>query len=211
MIAAKIRGKNREHKYQLFIKQLNPSENDLLLDVGFCNLEFSEVDNFLEKNYPYPHNITALGIENGDLFRERYPLVTTCIYDGNNFPFENNTFDIGWSNAVLEHVGDEERQIRYLKELCRTCKKVYFTTPNRFFPIELHTRLPLIHWLPKKAFDRLISFTPKSWAAGEYMFLLSYRQLKKQLKKAGIDHYRIFRNRFCGFTMDFSILITEHT
>lgn len=52
MIAAKIRGKNRERKYQLFIKQLNPSENDLLLDVGFSNLEFSEVDNYLEKNYP---------------------------------------------------------------------------------------------------------------------------------------------------------------
>lgn len=207
MIADKISGNNRKRKYRLFLEQLNPSETDLILDVGFCNVEYSEVDNFLEKNYPYPHNITALGIDNDDLFHSRYPCVKTFSYDGKIFPFENQTFNIGWSNAVIEHVGDEERQILYLKELVRTCKKVYFTTPNRYFPIELHTRLPLIHWLPKKLFDVLLSFTPKRWASGDYMYLLSYIKIRKLLKQAGIDRYRIFKNRFLGYTMDFSIIV----
>jgi hypothetical protein len=25
---------------------------------------------------------------------------------------------------------------------------VFVTTPNRRFPLEVHTRLPLVHWLP---------------------------------------------------------------
>src|SRR5260370_35525947 len=33
-------------------------------------------------------------------------------------------------------------------EVCRVCRNVLFTTPNRRFPFELHTFLPLLHLLP---------------------------------------------------------------
>ena len=29
---------------------------------------------------------------------------------------------------------------------------VVISTPNRFYPIEFHTKLPLLHWLPKTFF-----------------------------------------------------------
>ena len=104
-------------------------------------------------------------------------------------------------------MGKEEAQVNFLRELNRTCKKVYFTTPNRYFPFELHTRLFLIHWLPKALFDKIISHTSKKSASGDYMYLLSKRKLVKLLKKAGITKYQIYKNRFCGFTMDFSVII----
>jgi SAM-dependent methyltransferase len=130
-------------------------------------------------------------------------------YDGRVFPFEDKSFDIGWSNAVIEHVGGEERQIQFLKELCRTCKKVYFTTPNRYFPFEVHTRYPLIHWLPKKVFDKILSITSKKWAAGDYMNLLSRKSLENLLQEVGLrgEEYILHRNKFFGFTMDFSVII----
>jgi SAM-dependent methyltransferase len=209
VIANKISAYNRKRKYDLFLKTFNPTEKELILDIGFNNKEYSEVDNYIEKNYPYPLQITALGLVKADLFKQRYPCVQTVVYDGKEFPFDNQSFDIGWSNAVIEHVGDEERQILFLKELYRTCKKAYITTPNRFFPIELHTKMPLIHWLPKNIFDKLLSFTPKRWAAGNYMYLLSYNKIQKLLHKAGIGPYKIFKNRLLGFTMDFSIAF-EH-
>jgi SAM-dependent methyltransferase len=116
-------------------------------------------------------------------------------YDGSIFPFEDKSFDIGWSNAVIEHVGGEERQIQFLKELCRTCRKVYFTTPNRYFPFEVHTRYPLIHWLPKRIFDKILSLTPKKWATGDYMNLLSKKSLRRILKKAGVEQSRAEQSR----------------
>jgi SAM-dependent methyltransferase len=202
-----IRQKNRIRKYKLFLQELKPSAEDKILDVGFANREISPIDNFLEKNFPYQSNITALGITQYDLFKERYPDVHAVRYDGTIFPFENNSFDIGWSNAVIEHVGGEEKQIQFLKELKRTCKKLYFTTPNRYFPFELHTKYPIIHWLPKKIFDKILIATPKKWASGEYMHLLSRKKLETVLRKAGIEKYTVYKNRFMGLTVDFSIIV----
>jgi len=209
MKAIDISRNNREKKYALFLKELKPTENDRILDVGFANIEYSIVDNFLEKNYPYQNNITALGIDEYDNFKKSFPNVNAVRYDGKIFPFEDNSFDIGWSNAVLEHVGREDAQIQFLKELKRTCKKLYFTTPNRYFPFELHTKFFLIHWLPKLIFDKIISFTSARWATGDFMYLLSERKLRSLMKKAGITHYKIHRNRFGGFTMDFSVIVNQ--
>ncbi len=36
-----------------------------------------------------------------------------------------------------------------LAECCRVAHRAAFvTTPNRWFPIEVHTRIPFVHWLP---------------------------------------------------------------
>lgn len=209
MNAATISSKNRKRKFDLFLKIVKPSKSEQILDVGFNNRENSAVDNFLEKNYPYPSNITALGIEEDDLFRQRYPEVKTVRYDGHKFPFDDNSFDIGWSNAVIEHVGDENAQVFFLKELNRVCRKLYFTTPNRYFLFEVHTRLPFVHWFPKKICDKLMKLLDKAWATGDYMNLLSYSKLKKIIKKSGITNYIIHKNRFLGFTMDFSVIKTN--
>lgn len=209
MLANYISKKNRTRKYQLFLQAFNPTEKDSILDIGFNNEEHSPVDNFLEQNYPYPQNITALGVDADDLFKQRYPMVKTIIYDGQKYPFADKQFDIGWSNAVIEHVGNREAQVLFLLEIIRTCHHVYLTTPNRYFPIELHTRIPLLHWLPKNVFDSIIKFTPKKWARGNYMHLLSIKQIKSLLREANITDYTIHCNKLFGFTMDFSIIINK--
>jgi SAM-dependent methyltransferase len=207
-IDLKISKYNRTKKYNCFLQELNPSKESKILDVGFIDVEnYSSIENFLEKNYLYLHNITALGLSGGDVFKRDYPGVTVVLYDGNIFPFDDKLFDIGWSNAVLEHVGNEDKQILFLKEMHRTCKQLYFTTPNRYFPFELHSRYPLIHWLPKKTFDRILMHTRKRFMVGDYMHLLSCRKLKSLLKKAGITQYKIIRNRLLGFTLDFSVVV----
>jgi hypothetical protein len=106
-----ISSKNRIRKYNLFLQEIKPSVEDKILDVGFANIEYSEVDNFLEKNYPYSSNITALGVEIYDLFAKRYPDIHVIQYDGKKFPFEEQIFDIGWSNAVIEQW--EKKSIKF--------------------------------------------------------------------------------------------------
>jgi len=213
-IASNISKMNRERKYMYFLSEIRDQRSEIrdqILDVGFANIEYSPVDNYLEKNYPFTADITALGLqtEGNELFSKRYPEVNTVLYDGGIFPFDDKKFDIGWSNAVLEHVGGEDRQILFVKELCRTCKKVFFTTPNRFFPVELHTRLPLVHWLPKSLCDRIYNALGFKWATGDAINLLSKRNLKKILKLAGVKSYTIKHNRLLGFTMDFCVVIKD--
>ncbi len=179
------------------------------MDVGVTNHEYSQTDNFLEKHYPYLANITALTIEPVEEFTRRYPAVTAVTYDGGAFPFSDKQFDLVWSNAVLEHVGDARCQVRFLREIARTGANAFITTPNRWFPIEVHTRVPFVHWLPRSVTDRLLRWLGKDWAAGEYMRLLSRRQIKRLLRQARITDYTIYSNRLCGLTMDFVIVIRE--
>src|SRR5690606_15042114 len=70
-----------------------------------------------------------------------------------DLPFSEGEFDYVHSSAVLEHVGSAANQARFLSELLRVARRgVFVTTPNRWFPAEFHTTLPLVHWLPPGTF-----------------------------------------------------------
>jgi SAM-dependent methyltransferase len=71
-------------------------------------------------------------------------------------PFADLTFDAVLCNAVIEHVGREEDQRALVAECCRVGRQVILTTPNRLFPIEQHTYVPLIHWLPERVYRTVL-------------------------------------------------------
>jgi SAM-dependent methyltransferase len=68
--------------------------------------------------------------------------------DGCNLPFADQSFDIVFSNSVIEHVGDPEAQVRFAQEISRTGRGYWVQTPNRYFPIETHLLTPFVHLLP---------------------------------------------------------------
>ena len=78
--------KSREKKYQQFLLSTKPSKESNLLDVGVSDQEYSPVDNYLEKRYLYPKNITALSINTLNKFRKRYPQIKSVSYQGEFFP-----------------------------------------------------------------------------------------------------------------------------
>ncbi|MBD2778483.1 methyltransferase domain-containing protein [Iningainema tapete] len=228
--AYKVSGWNRKRKWDLFLKEIQPTADTTILDIGFSEEEYSDTDNFLEKHYPYLEQITALCLETPEAYLHardkaefqvpeeailakrkqsstRYPQLKVVTYDGKTFPFPDKSFDVCWSNAVLEHVGDRPQQILFLKEIQRVAKVAFITTPNRYFPIEVHTRTPLLHFLPKKIFDRYLHFVGKGWAADEYMYLLSLRDVHKLLQAAEITQYKIIQNRLLSFVLDFVIIL----
>ena len=205
-IAYRISAFNRKRKWDLFLKEIVPTQDLRVLDLGFSEKEYSQTDNYIEKYYPYPEMLTALGIEIPDEFKKRYPEVTVISYNGDTFPFENKSFDVCWSNAVIEHVGNRDRQLSLLTEIKRVSKRGFITTPNKYFPIELHTRTPLLHYFPNKLFDKYLSMTGKTWATGDYMRLLSISDMKGLLRDADISEYKIFKNKLMGFTLDFVVV-----
>jgi SAM-dependent methyltransferase len=204
-LAYRVSAFNRRRKWRRFLDRFQPTPDMRILDVGYSAEEYSTTDNFLEKHYRWPEQITALGIDPPEAFRERYPAVNVVQYDGSDFPFEDNEFDVCWSNAVVEHVGDHERQLKFLSEINRVSKSACVTTPNRFFPIEVHTRTPLLHYLPKSLFDSYLRLVGLDWAAGDYMHLLSRGHVKRLLAEAGVTNYEINQNRPGPFVVDFVI------
>ena len=172
---------SRQRKLRLFLDELQPTPETTVLDVGADELGFGEGDgcstlNFFEELYPWPERITALGLQNGVRFRERYPGVRYVQGDALALPFADGEFDVVFSNAVIEHVGGRQQQRRLVSEALRVGGRVFLTTPNRLFPIEVHTRLPLVHWLPDALSHRIYGVLGKDEAKG--VNLLSRRSFR---------------------------------
>jgi ubiquinone/menaquinone biosynthesis C-methylase UbiE len=203
---SRIRYSSRRKKFEQLLNLLQPTPSDKILEVGIANIEYSSDDNFLVKHYSYTKNITALGIGDLSKFKKSYRDVVAIRYDGKVFPFKDSSFDIAHSNAVIEHVGPFEAQEFFLKEIVRVSKKGMITTPNKHFPIEIHTRIPFLHWLGKEKFDYCLKALGKNWATGQYMYLLSLKDLERLAKKVNMKNYRIIRNRYLFCTFTFSLI-----
>ncbi len=128
-----------------------------MTDAAFGDPAGHPSDNFFEALYPWPQRITAVGVADFPRFRQAFPAVRYVVADGRTLPFADGEFDIALSNAVVEHVGGRDDQRAFVHELCRVGRRVFVSTPNRWFPVEVHTLVPLVHWLPKPSADRLFA------------------------------------------------------
>lgn len=100
------------------------------------------------------------------------------IADGTKLPFKSDCFDIIVCNQVIEHVPKQHQQ-QLIDNIYRVLKQkglFYITTPNKIWPIEPHTKLPFLSYLPKKLAGKYIKLAK---GINEYdVSLLTYNQLK---------------------------------
>ena len=117
--------------------------------------------------------------------------------------------DLVISSATIEHVGDFNNQVAKVKNMILLSRKyIVISTPNRFYPIEFHTKLPFLHWLPKKVFRKaLLLLNMKYFADQNNLNLLSKAELTKILNVFSdkID-YKIYNIRFLGFVSNFLVI-----
>jgi hypothetical protein len=152
--AAAVSLRSRRRKMEQFLRLIQPTEETTVVDVGVADTPFGAGEghelthNFFEALYPWPERITAVGNVPLDNFAQAFPQIPRVIADGRDLPFGDHEFDVAFSNAVVEHVGGRTDQERFVRELCRVAKRVFVTTPNRLFPLDPHTLLPVMHWLP---------------------------------------------------------------
>jgi ubiquinone/menaquinone biosynthesis C-methylase UbiE len=206
---AYIRGvvtrRSRDRKLEHFFS-LCP-DGSTVLDVGVSGMVNvkGHINHFLE-NYPRdPSSYTGLGIDDMTVVQTKFPLMHFVRYDGKIFPFEDEQFDWVFSNAVIEHVGNEAAQSLFINEMLRVAKSIYFTTPNMFFPIETHSSQLFRHW-NRKSFNRWAERNNRSWLTNSRLRLLGLSDLRDLLEHSNAKRYKIFKNRLLGWPMTFSVV-----
>jgi Methyltransferase domain len=148
-LAADASIRSRENKWELYLRTFPPRRGERILDVGASSLVDIPWENWFLKRYPYPEQVTAVVLSGASTLREAFPGVTVVEADGRDLPFSTGEFDIVHSNAVIEHVGPWPDQQQFISELVRVGRSGFVTTPNRWFPVESHSQLLLLHWLPR--------------------------------------------------------------
>jgi len=130
--------------------------------------------------------------------------------DGRALPFRDRSFDVVFSNSVIEHVGGRESQARFASEVARVGRNYWVQTPNRWFPVEQHLMMPAVHWLPLglqrtiapriHLVHAVLRLTPDQRAFYIRHYLEDIRLLDAPALRALFPGARLIRERFCGWT-----------
>lgn len=185
--------RSRLGKFELFQSVFQPTPEDRILDVGADPQLFSRYT--FEDFYPHQERITGGSIDFKMVCkaREYYPRARYAIFDGCKLPFPDKSFDVVFSNAVVEHIVGKERQQQFAREVMRVGKSWFITTPNYWFPLEVHYFLPFFQFLPPGA-QRLYSHLsasalPKGGPID--LELLSARELRRLFPTSEIVKMRV--------------------
>lgn len=161
-------------------------------------------ENYFLHRYPYPEQLTAVGIDDLTALHGRYPSVTFLEADARRLPFSDKSFEVVHANAVVEHVGPRPDQQQFVSELVRVGRTVFITTPNRWFPIETHSKLPLLHWLPRPAVEwlaRVLRTPDLGW------WLLGARDFTGLFPSG--TQVSLHRTRFAGWPLTLVVVARE--
>jgi hypothetical protein len=137
-----------------------------------CMIPWFEAHGLLVSLYS-PENILNLA--------EAFPRATIVPSAGFGTPIPVRDGSFSWvaSSAVLEHVGGPVAQVAFVRECARVANGLFLTTPNRWHWLEFHTKLPLLHWLPRPLHRALLRALGKEeWSLETHLRLVDRRELE---------------------------------
>ena len=185
--------RSRTKKFELLESVFRPRPEDRVLDIGargevFLRYTFEDV-------YPYPERVVAGGYEWAEVSSARryYPKCIYTVFDGCTLPFPDKSFDLVFTNAVIEHILGPGRQEQFAREIMRVGRSWFVTTPNYWYPFESHHHLPFIQFLPRRAqreYNRLLGTHIRKGQVQE-LALLSARQLRRLFPSSSLAKVRV--------------------
>jgi SAM-dependent methyltransferase len=214
-IAKHVSRRARRQRAALFRSSFALGPATRILDLG--SEDGSHIHDVLSGTAVTPANVYIADIKEHVVRRgqQLYGFTPVVIDQSQRLPFEDGYFDIVYSSSVIEHVtvpkeqvwglhdGGEfrerawRRQGQFADEIRRLGRQYFVQTPSRTFPIECHTWLPGVAWLPRWLLVPCLRLTNRFWikSTAPDWNLLSPRQLASLFADG-----RIVRERFLGLT-----------
>ena len=167
-----------------------------ILDVGSTNDE-NKSSNIIIKKLKIFKEFSAMSDQEikDSFFKKK--IIKSITENLSEREIRNFKSDVVISNATIEHVGSTKNQIKMCKNIIKLSKKYFvIITPNRLHPMEFHTKIPLIHWMPKKLHRKLLKFFG-------FDFLSKEKNLNLLTKNNLIDFMKILKQKNIIFSIDF--------
>ena len=150
-ITDKIILSNRKKIIKIIYDFLKDKNLFNVLDIGSTSDE-NESSNIIIKSLSFFKEFNSISNQkiSNDFFKKTLQKsITENLLDSEIEKFKS---DVVISNATIEHVGSDEKQLKMCQNIIKLSKRYFIIiTPNRLHPLEFHTKIPLIHWLPKNS------------------------------------------------------------
>lgn len=197
-----LSSRSRQLKFELFASLMKPRPGCSILNLGAAPPHLGEtltgsVSHRIEQpeqDAGWRHfRVVGCNLNRADMetysrtYREHG--FRAMIADGCQLPFADQSFDVVFSNAVIEHLTPEGQQ-RMAREIARVGRSWFVTTPNFWFPVEMHHKLPLFQFLPLGVQER-IRRRYRTWPDGEPIHLLTADQFRRLLPASRIVKTRV--------------------
>ncbi len=161
----KFRRKRLQEFEKLFFTHFDGAEKIEILDLG-------GTDYFWQHSKLLSHPGVRITLLNLHLEQTSHPAIQAVRGDATRMPeFGAGSFDLVFSNSVIEHLYTWENQRKMASEILRVGKSHFIQTPNAYFPIEAHYALPFAQYYPKGLLHYILTQTKlsrlKRWDAAE--------------------------------------------
>jgi hypothetical protein len=204
----RVVSRKRQEMCQIINKELSNVIIEDALDIGTTNDIENKSSNYLIKNLANIKIYKSISDQKiNDIFFSK--TLTKSITD----QFLDNEIqsmksDLVISNATIEHVGSFENQKKMLQNIILLSKKIFIIiTPNRWHPIDFHTKLPILHYFPKKVHRKILKMLNlEFFSKEENLNLLSKNDLNILLKTCGVSNFKIFDISLLGIKSNFIII-----
>ena len=202
--------KNRIRIFNIFLDNIKFNKNSKILDVGTTPI-LEPHENIIFNQYKWKNNITGFSNQDCNILKKKFKTNKFIKGDAKNIKLKKNKFDISFCSATIEHVGNYKNQKKLISELFRVSRNyVFLTTPNRSFPIDFHTKLPIIHLLPKKIHRKILKFFNLTYFASEKnLNLLFSKDIRKICRELKIIDYKIVYNKFIFLKSNIILIIKK--
>ena len=189
----KILLKKRKEILVILKEFLKDKEIKDVLDIGSTEDDSNESSNYLIKNLDNNKDYKSISDQTitSNFFSKS--LKKSITDDFTNNDIKNFQSDLVISNATIEHVGSFENQIKMCSNVVNLSRKYFIImTPYRFHPLEFHTKIPIIHWFPKKFHRMILRLVGlKFFAEEKNLNLLSEYDFKLIMKELNQTNYEI--------------------
>ena len=202
--------RKRLEMFEILDKSIGNEKISSFLDVGTTEENELKSSNFFLKkldNVQIKKSISDQNIKIGSLTNFLKKSITSEFSNKEILSFKS---DLVISSATIEHVGNFNNQKKMIENIIKLTNKIFLiTTPNRFFPIDFHTKIPFIHMLPKVLHRKILKLLGlKEYAKEENLNLLESLTLKKLInaQKNKKFQIKIFKIKLFGLTSNLLIL-----
>lgn len=198
--------RNRMAKVHALLASIKPGHGKTsILDIG-GTLTFWQHTGLLD---PGRFDLTLLNLE-AEVIPPTIKSICSVAGSALAIPFPDKSFDVVFSNSVIEHVGSRHGQEIMAAEVRRVGHRYVIQTPGYWFPLEPHSRIPFFQFAPRWLRALLIRhFKINYFPAGKSFkecllvsdstIMLTYREFKKLFPEAVIT-----TERFAGLAKSYT-------